>query len=1270
MLGKSSPFKKFSHHRGNSTEESHSNTFHRKTASAGSQNPPVAGHTRNTSRSSNTSVSSNFLAEQYERDRRAILSSCFEQETLTAPSAASSPAKTYVTHVRIIEDTRYPSARPPLNSPLSNKKKRVLVVSSLTNGGGMHIHKARENNNGSFQIGRTWALKELECIERDTEQHEGFLLTMGKRYYWETNTAKERTVFIKSLVKIYMEDSGGHVPRLVNWDLGLFYLDDNSYRRALISTSNQHTARDSSSLNSNSQALPRQATDQNGTSQPLHAPQAPVKLPALAQQSMLSSGLQAPSGPLLGGEEPQMKTTRTPKTRSNQNFKPSSPSQDPRSTASTTNKAETPPQSLTLSTTSSRSVNDSKSSHSKLSKATYQHIKPSDHTSKERGSPLSLKQETEISFNTTTAPNVEDDKSLTRESTNFLSELNSVLTEPVEIPSFPQLIGANVRDDLDAESLTCSSSGDLDKKESEITDLYQSASSHEADDLLHDLNENPNELSFERGDEVRYSQIIEDTNENESDEPSHPYHDVSTIREEPQGIHVNDAHKVDFSDGQKVLTEINNQALMDTLDSVNWSVDDDSTELMYKLSSKLAETEYKLNKELVALPDNSDEFSSYGQKVISECEKLDPTLSFFAMELSTVSRDIEYVENQSNGLQVESANKKMLWKELSEILSSVSVDEKTLNDLLTLPLSERNLGQVEKLLTSLYTALKAIRGDEEEEELNLGVMRALRERRQAYDKVTGLFMKRVVDELNKKFTSLQHERVPDEQLANALARLLMFSSLVLFSKGISLETYFDIVDKAVQETEVLLRRRTAPLLSNLASHMLSEKTGLSASEFPDQEKQLARWEETRTRKQFIPLEPRNFSTLQDLTSSLQILEALVVTYQNFFGVFFHIGDNLDFEKFISAYPEPNSRITKLKTISLMDSDRESASLKMQLMTRIFQPIFNEFFDEVFVLAKDQASLIPVVLLYLESGIARYSSSDQEYLISTFEKFFSRFSQEWQEYVNVQSQAIERASIDVDAKSVSAYVTGFLTFVAQIEDEINFVHEMLKMTIENCVESREVMDQSYDDLGQSLLILIQKSSQSPVSNTMISPAKSSNSRSESVSLLINCNWMIEILPLLGNEMLFIDCLQSSKSLFNVEKERYAESLLRASMNHLYSFVDGAHTLTEASKTRIVNPSQWAVYSQQNLNKILDRYTPQEIVVAIDNLYNYVKQDILGEKEGIINTILFDKLWSCIQGQTVSLYLKLYTLIERHYKGTSVKFTKNEIISAFNAHKKTN
>jgi len=95
------------------------------------------------------------------------------------------------------------------------------------------MHKARENVNGTFSIGKTWPLDDLSAVKsysgfaatnaEEAQQKEwaggiGFTVTLGKPYYWQASTAKEKQFFIASLVKIYTKYTGGKIPDLIGFD--------------------------------------------------------------------------------------------------------------------------------------------------------------------------------------------------------------------------------------------------------------------------------------------------------------------------------------------------------------------------------------------------------------------------------------------------------------------------------------------------------------------------------------------------------------------------------------------------------------------------------------------------------------------------------------------------------------------------------------------------------------------------------------------------------------------------------------------------------------------------------------------------------------------------------------------------------------------------------------------------------------------------------------------------------------------------------------------
>ena len=140
-------------------------------------------------------------------------------------------SESYITHIRIVEDAAYPSSPPPLDSPPDNKKARVIIV-AVKRSGRVRMHKARENANTTFSIGKTWVLDDLEIIESFTnavpqtaeQQHNksmagptGFIVTVQKPYYWKANTAKEKDFFIFSLIKIYKKYTGGKLPQLIGF---------------------------------------------------------------------------------------------------------------------------------------------------------------------------------------------------------------------------------------------------------------------------------------------------------------------------------------------------------------------------------------------------------------------------------------------------------------------------------------------------------------------------------------------------------------------------------------------------------------------------------------------------------------------------------------------------------------------------------------------------------------------------------------------------------------------------------------------------------------------------------------------------------------------------------------------------------------------------------------------------------------------------------------------------------------------------------------------
>lgn len=123
--------------------------------------------------------------------------------------------ESYITHVKIFEDAQYPSHPPPDLSATENLKERYILLSVKKNGR-VRMHKSRGNDNGTFQIGKTWNLDDLQKVQ-DTDRR-GLIVTMMKPYYWTMESAKDKYMFVSALTKVYKKYTGGRMFELLDFD--------------------------------------------------------------------------------------------------------------------------------------------------------------------------------------------------------------------------------------------------------------------------------------------------------------------------------------------------------------------------------------------------------------------------------------------------------------------------------------------------------------------------------------------------------------------------------------------------------------------------------------------------------------------------------------------------------------------------------------------------------------------------------------------------------------------------------------------------------------------------------------------------------------------------------------------------------------------------------------------------------------------------------------------------------------------------------------------
>ncbi|KAJ4306015.1 hypothetical protein N0V88_000807 [Collariella sp. IMI 366227] len=163
-------------------------------------------------------------AERFEDEKRRIIDSCFSKR-----DEDGSALETYITHIKITEFQASPTGPPPPSARVPQHQKPRVIIVAVRKSGRVRVHKSKENPNGTFSIGKTWFLDDLAAIESFTSPTAspnsqqwagdvGFVVTLGKPYYWEAQTDKEKKFFIASLIKIYNKYTGGRTPTLTGFE--------------------------------------------------------------------------------------------------------------------------------------------------------------------------------------------------------------------------------------------------------------------------------------------------------------------------------------------------------------------------------------------------------------------------------------------------------------------------------------------------------------------------------------------------------------------------------------------------------------------------------------------------------------------------------------------------------------------------------------------------------------------------------------------------------------------------------------------------------------------------------------------------------------------------------------------------------------------------------------------------------------------------------------------------------------------------------------------
>jgi len=378
-------------------------------------------------------------------------------------------------------------------------------------------------------------------------------------------------------------------------------------------------------------------------------------------------------------------------------------------------------------------------------------------------------------------------------------------------------------------------------------------------------------------------------------------------------------------------------------------------------------------------------------RAIAECDELEGLLTLYNVELSSLNDDIAFIEAQSQGLQVQTANQRLLQHELQQLVDTISITSDQLEPLRRAPIGKINgLKDIEFSLVLLYKALitidpsfvaggrsgaTAMDARSGFGNSDLAAMQALQEKRDRYLGEGAMFLDRLKKHMNITFgaafmstkdalSSLNQGSMPslkDNIDAHDAGRneLWMLSPVMLFAKEIDraswdmlLRMYQDQAAQLYQQEvrdNILAWRKFARKPTGEEQELLftaQEKepesiTGTARKLTVKRSQTLARGLRSASGDKEAKTKPASQDgKLHAFDVFARILEdtgPVLLTEQNFITEFFHATstDSLDFPDAVQAAAPEERRGPNLWIRKQFEADRAMAKHVSGVMEEIF-----------------------------------------------------------------------------------------------------------------------------------------------------------------------------------------------------------------------------------------------------------------------------------------------------------------------------------------------
>ena len=686
----------------------------------------------------------------------------------------------------------------------------------------------------------------------------------------------------------------------------------------------------------------------------------------------------------------------------------------------------------------------------------------------------------------------------------------------------------------------------------------------------------------------------------------------------------------------------------------------------------------------------------------------------------TLSEDVAYIEAQSQGLQVQTANQKLLQTELKTLLDTISISAAELRVLkdgsLTKP---ESLEAVEATLVQLYTALLTIdpklrqsssRPNTSEEAgveqrtssgaggTELSSMRAVREKKDGYRREGAEFIQRLKQYLSARFQEIEVQTVEAienrrKSIASNLATKLdyrlrekpkqdlwIYSPLLLFAREIEPSEWEDIM----RVYENLIKKSYADQFRDnvFAWKRVTRKPGGDEQDvlFTTQEKES---ENMVTRKMTVKRSKtvravagasRNSSgekpqdgkvtAYEAFAGALSEMARMVFVEQNFVVDLFHVSslENSDLIDAISTAPDRRHGGDPLGK-KLFDPDRNMARKVETIMEDIYSFWPSELQNLVDWVIKQEPLQGVGVLFALESQLSELDETNQEFLIHALNKIHDRLATLFSRFIEDQVRGIEDTKVKIKKrKGVIAFIKTFPNFSLAIETMLPPSRNLDILPI------RTMINTAYISINKAMfesLKFIAK--ESPVAMAAAGGSQGDPEDKEALNyhilLIENMNHYIEEVSVKGNAVLEEWKARALEEMTE-HLDLYLSAVIRRPLGKILDFIESTESLLRAHPENPTSIATRASHSRPNFKKLLSTYDAKEIRRGIETLKKRVEKhfgdaDDLNLSRGLVAKVLRE-----CEIRYLGVGERVGRVVKDVYEGSlEVEWKREDVVAAF-------